>query len=278
MSIADKVGVCLSLADTTGPCRYPDKLDEAMQYLGLDMIRTRAPQAGADSWRIYKAVAGYGYRFLFTHRAGRDPIAEVRDIQELNHLYPGCVIAYEGPNEPDLNPVTFAGVTDKRRVGSSWTGKAALALMQAQRNALRQVSALNKVQVVAFNDWMQAEQGSSTNLANSHIYPNNKVLVDYLPDFESKVALHGRGQGVITEWGYHNAVGEHQTSAGISEAQAAKNYPADVSAILVNKKIKYAFIYCGVDGYGTGEFNRFGLFRSDWTPKPAAKALYNMKQ
>jgi hypothetical protein len=278
LSIADKIGVCLTLADTTSPCRYPDKVDEAMQYLGLDMIRTRAPQLGADSWRIYKAVAAYGYRFVFTHRAGQDPTTEVAALAEINHLYPGCVIGYEGPNEPDLNPVTFLGITDKRRVGTTWTGKAALALMQAQHIALRKVSALNKVQIIAFNDWMQAEQGSITNLANSHIYPNNQVLVDRLRGFEKQVARHGRGQGVITEWGYHNAIGSHQTAAGISEAQAAKNYPADISTILVNKKVRYAFIYCGVDGYGTGEFNRFGLFRSDWTPKPAAKALHSMKQ
>jgi len=278
MSVADKIGVCLPLADTTGPCRYTDKVDAAMRYLGLDMIRTRAPQMGADSWRYYKAVAAYGYRFLFTHRPGRDPTLEVRDIAEFNRLFPGSVVAYEGPNEPDLNPVTYGGMTDTRRVGSTWTGKAALALMQAQRVALRNVPALNSVRIVAFNDWMQASQNPFTNLANSHIYPNNQVLVDRLPGFEKLVAQHGRGQGVITEWGYHNKIGAKQTSAGISEAQAARNYPADISAILVNPKILYAFIYCGVDGYGTGEFDRFGLFRSDWTPKPAADALSRMRQ
>lgn len=278
MSIADKIGLCLPLADTTGPCRYPDKIDMAMRFLGLDMIRTRAPQVGADSWRIYKAVAAYGYRFLFTHRPSRDPTIEVADIAELHRLYPGCVIGYEGPNEPDLNPVTFGGMTDKRRVGSAWTGSAALALMKSQGSELRRRGELNAVRLVAFNDWMQAEQGPYTNLANSHIYPNNQVLVDRLPSFEKLVDRHRKGQGVISEWGYHNQVGSKQAAAGISEEQAARNYPADITMILAAKRVRWAFIYSGIDGYGTGEFNRFGLFRSDWTPKPAANAISKMKQ
>ncbi len=278
MSIADKIGLCLPLADTTGPCRMPEKVAYAMDYLGLDMIRTRAPQQGADSWRIYKAVAAYGYRFLFTHRLNRDPAIEAADIAAFNQLFPGQVLAYEGPNEPDLNPVSFAGMTDTRRVGTTWTGRAALALMQAQRTALRRASALDYVQIVAFNDWMQAEQRPFTNLANTHIYPRAGVLVDYLDRFDLKIARHGRGQGVITEWGYHNVIGSSRTAPGLSEADAARNLVADISAILVRPSLKYAFIYCGVDGYGTGEYDRFGLFRADWKPKPAAIAIARLKQ
>ncbi len=278
MSIADKIGVCLPLADTTGPCRIPDKVAYAMDYLGLDMIRTRAPQQGADSWRIYRAVAAYGYRFLFTHRANRDPMAEVADIAAFEQLFPGQVLAYEGPNEPDLNPVTFAGMTDRRRVGTTWVGPAALALMQAQRTALRRRSSLNHVQIVAFNDWMQTEQKPFTNLANSHIYPRDGVLVDRIAGFDAQVARHGRGQGVITEWGYHNVIGSSRTAPGISEADAARNLVADISTVLVRPTVKYAFIYNGVDGYGTSEYDRFGLFRSDWTPKPAATAIARLKQ
>ena len=188
MSIADKIGVCLTLADTTGPCRYTDKLAAAMSYLGLDMIRTRAPQYGADSWRFYQAVAAHGYRFLFTHRPGRDPGIETNDIAAFHDLYPSCVVGYEGPNEPDLNPVTYGGFTDPRRSGPTWTGSAALSLMHAQRDLLRRFSQLNYVQIVAFNDWMQAQQSPFTNLANSHIYPNNQVLFDRLPGFEKLVA------------------------------------------------------------------------------------------
>jgi hypothetical protein len=29
------------------------------------------------------------------------------------------VVGYEGPNEPDLNTVTFGGMTDARRKGST---------------------------------------------------------------------------------------------------------------------------------------------------------------
>jgi hypothetical protein len=278
MPIADKIGLCLPIADTTGPCRFPDRVAYAMDYLGLDMIRTRAPQQGADSWRIYKAVATYGYRFLFTHRPNRDPRIEVADIAEFHRLFPGQVVAYEGPNEPDLNPVTFAGLTDKRRVGSTWTGPAALALMQAQRAELRKIAALNNVKIVAFNDWMHAEQKPFTNLANSHIYPRNGVLIDRLASFDALVARHGRNQGIITEWGYHNVIGASQTAPGISEADAARNLVADISAILVRPTIRHAFIYSGVDGYGSGEFARFGVFRSDWTPKPAAVAIARLKQ
>jgi hypothetical protein len=278
MAVADKIGVCLPIQDTTGPCRFPDKVQAAMRFLGLDMIRTRAPQQGVDSWRNYKAVAAYGFRFVFTHRVNRDPAAEVVDLTEFNRLFPGQIIGYEGPNEPDLNPVTFAGITDQRRVGYSWTGRAALALMAAQRTELRKVPALNAVKLVAFNDWMQAEQKPYSSLANSHIYPRNGVLIDRLAAYDALVATHGRGQGMITEWGYHNVIGASQTAPGISESDAARNYIADISVILTRPTISQAFIYNGVDGYGGGEFNRFGLFRSDWTPKPAATAISKLRQ
>lgn len=270
----DKIGVALGSPDTTGPMGNTGKLIEALHYLGVKMVRVRAPILGTDSYRrIYTPLATAGFKFVFTHASNREPSAEVAAMKALDVIAPGCVIGYEGPNEPDLNPVTFAGVRDARlgvRIGE---GYAALALQGAQWRELRKVWTSKQVPMLAFNDWMHKQQAPMASLANSHIYPNGTSIGPAMARFERLVTAIGKAQGVITEWGYHNLIGSKRAAAGVTPAQAAANYTADIPLLVNNPRVKWAFTFTLVDGYGTDEQSRFGLFNSDWTRKPAADAV-----
>lgn len=270
----DKIGVALGTPDTTGALGNRAKLIAALRYLGVKMVRTRAPVLGTDSYRrIHVPLAKAGFRFVFVHAPGRELASEVAAMQALALIAPGCIIGYEGPNEPDLNPVTFGGFTDKRLGTRTGAGKGAMALQTAQVTALRKVWPANQVAMIAFNDWMHPQQYSVADYANSHIYPSGTTLAPRMAAFHKLVTSMGRPQGVISEWGYHNAVGSRVTAAGVSQAQAAKNYAADITLLVKDRSVKWAFAYTLVDYPGNKEFNRFGLFNSDWTPKPAAMAF-----
>lgn len=264
-----KIGVCLQ-PDTTGPMQHIDKAIAALRYVGVDTARIRAPIIGSDSYRrIYQPLAKAGFRFLFTHAPGKDPVAEVAAMASIGA---GSVIGYEGPNEPDLNPVTFDGVKDPRRIGDAWPRPyAALTLMRAQRNALRDNPAFDHTTVVAFNDWYQREQKPFTSVANAHIYPAGKTLRDMASTVAARVAAHGRGKIWITEWGYTNGTGT--AFREVTEAEQAARLAADIAWINGRKSVERAFIYTLVDYPGNSEYSRFGLFNEDWSPKPAAEAV-----
>lgn len=276
-TIRDKMGVCIQ-PDTTGPMQQIDKAIAAIRHLGLDTVRIRAPIVGSDSYnRIYKPLANAGLRFLFTHAPGKDPANEVAALATIDAIRRGCVIGYEGPNEPDLNPVTFNGVTDVRRTnGVPYPPpQAAIALMQAQRNALRANLAFANTRVVAFNDWYQVEQRNFTSTSNSHIYPTTgKTLASYESYINALARNQGSGKIVVSELGYTNGTGSAFNE--VSEAHQAANITTDIIYAMGRAEIERAYIYDLVDGPTTSEGDRFGLFRHDWTPKPAADAIYNL--
>jgi hypothetical protein len=271
----DKIGVALGSPDTTGPMGNQSKLLEALRYLGVTMVRVRAPILGTDSYRrIHTPLAIAGFKFVFTHAPDRDPVTEVAAMKALEAIMPGCVIGYEGPNEPDLNPVTFAGITDPRLGVRTGNGYAALALQRAQWSELRKVWPAKRVPMLAFNDWMHRQQSPMADLANSHIYPSGTAIAPRMAGFGHLVTAIGKPQGVITEWGYHNLIGSKRAAVGITLTQAATNYTADIPTLVNDPKVRWAFAFTLVDGYNkTSEQSNFGLFNSDWTPKPAAHAM-----
>jgi hypothetical protein len=271
--IRDRIGVCFQ-PDTTGPLQQIDKADAAMRYMGLQSIRIRAPKVGADSWRrIYLPLGKKGYRFVFTHAFGRDPAEEVADLVQFAQAFPGQIIGYEGPNEPDLNPVTFNGMTDKRLGARTGDAPAAIALQQAMFRQLRERFTAKQVKMIAFNDWMQAQQRDCANFANTHIYPGaGKTLTDSAAAITRTARALGKGDIVITEFGYTDKPG--RVFSDVTPKQAAKNIGKDIGFVMSRNDIARAFIYTIVDHYSqTDEFSNFGLFESDWTPKPSAAAI-----
>jgi hypothetical protein len=250
--------------------QHIDKAIAALRYVGVDTVRIRAPIVGSDSYRrIYAPLAKAGFRFLFTHAPGKDPKAEVVAMATIGA---SSVIGHEGPNEPDLNTVTFGGITDARRRGSTWAkADAALALMRAQRDALRADPAFAHTTIVAFNDWFQKQQKPFTSVANAHIYPAGKTLRDMAATVAARVKAHGRGKIWLTEWGYTNGAGT--AFREVSEEDQAARLAGDIAWINGRKDIARAFIYTLVDYPGDNEYSRFGLFNEDWSPKPAAEAV-----
>lgn len=270
MTPRDKIGVCI-LRDTTGNLVNTAKVDAAMKYMGLSMFRIRAPLYGADSWkRIYLPLAKLGYRFLFTYDPDQTVAAQVAAAKKLWDLYPGCIIGFEGPNEPDLNPIS----PDARLGVRSGKGTGALAVMKDLLAKQRTNWTPAQTIAVAFNDCMQKEQYPFAGYANSHIYPNGTNILPRLPAFRALVKGMGRPQGVITEWGYHNLIGSKQAVPGIIEAQAAANLAADIPALVADPLVKMAFIEMLCDGPSAAkELDHFGLVRWDWSYKPAADAV-----
>jgi hypothetical protein len=136
---------------------------------------------------------------------------------------------------------------------------------------LRADPAFAHTTIVAFNDWFQKQQKPFTSVANVHIYPAGKTLRDKASTVAARVKAHGRGKIWLTEWGYTNGAGT--AFREVSEEDQAARLVGDIAWINGRKDIERAFIYTLVDYPGDGEYNQFGLFNEDWSPKPAAEAV-----
>ena len=272
--LRDKMGVVFQV-DTTGPLQRIEKAIEAMRYLGFDTLRIRAPRIGADSWnRIYVPLGTAGLRFHFVHAPGREPAEEVADLVSFAARFPGQIIGYEGPNEPDLDPVTFGGATDTRLGARTGNAPAALALQEAMYTQLRAHFTAQQIPMLAFNDWMHAEQSPFSDYANTHVYPNaGNTLSDHASGLDELLAAHGKGKLVVTEVGYTDVDGP--VHSHVTPEQEALNVIEDMDTVMARADIVRAFFYSVVDYPNpTDEFSNFGLFESDWTPKPSAEAIH----
>ena len=272
---ADKLSVQIHIQDTgaDSPYRDVDRVAASMQYLGISHFRCAAPQVGKDSYRKFVAMASMGMTAHFTTRD--DPVKEIGAL--IAYAAQGGTIAtWEGPNEPDLNPVSYAGFSDKRLAVRNGSGAGLIAYINAMHAAVIAHRAdLPDLHIVNSNDWMQAQQKGFGSYANSHIYPNGNELADRLPAFRALVKASGHGQGFITECGWSTAVGTKGASNGVTEQAQADHIVKAITAAQADPKVALLSIYDLFDYSDTTpqNINHFGLFRADGTPKPVADAV-----
>jgi hypothetical protein len=274
-SLVDSLGVQVLLR--TFPSAYHDwdRVHACLKYIGLRHLRAGAPQRGTAGYLLTEKAAAAGYRFTFTMRHNRDFRLEMADLERFARDHPNCIEAVEGPNEIDHQPVSFGGIVDTK-AQAQLNPAAAIAYQAALYKAIKGSSVLRGVSVIAFSDFAQHQQ--MADFSNTHVYPRNgKTFSSRLSGMHARMDVAGRPI-IITETGF-NSLPTAVPFAGTDEAAQAK-LVADLVTSLPHAGIRRAFIFELIDAYPPTEKmdTHFGLFRYNYTPKPAAETLRAMVQ
>lgn len=241
---------------------------------GVRKMRCREPYSGTAGWNTYIALARAGVRFCFTLSV-REPARSIADLRMFMQTVPGSIWAIEYPNEPDLNPVTYKGTTDRRLGFRTGAAPALMAYITDMHRLIRADTTLRQVPPIASNDYMQAQQKPHAHFANSHIYPRPTAIpADVVDGFDNKVKTGGYTAGVVTEWGrttggtIYNA-----TSPPVTLSQQATLLGADLEAAIADPRINTLSFYELFSWPGTSEMDNFGLFNADLTPRPVVRVI-----
>lgn len=248
------------------------KIVEALDYLGIKRVRDTFVPWGRDR---YLALAKAGVRFnVFLGREKPIPdfLALVKDVQA---QVPGSVVSLEGGNESNFWPLTFNGRTD---LNASVEAQAALYQAVKADPALKALPVAN----LTLGAWgadghrLLGDMRDRCDFANVHIYFGGGG-----PPVSAFGYALGLGQipaagkpSVITETGYPTSHADGQL--GVDETTQAKQSLSLVMRAALNG-IRQTYFYELVDQKPDPERldreRNFGLFRMDWSAKPAASAL-----
>lgn len=242
---------------------------------GVRKMRCREPFSGTAGWKAYVGLAQAGVKFCFTLTGSRPIATSISDLKRFMTVVPGSFFAVEFPNEPDLNPITYNGMTDVRKGFRTGNAPALMAFIKDFRAAFRADPTFNAVGLVASNDFMQVEQAPYSNYPNTHIYPwPGTNVYDRISGFGQKIASAGKTSGIITEWGRTTGGSStNRTAPPVSLEDQAKLLSKDVAAALAQSYVNSISIYELFCWTGTSEIANFGLFNADLTPRPAVAAI-----
>ena len=264
----DSLGVNIPLGQI-GSARA-QAVTDAVNWLGLHNVRSPLADSlllgGSAADRL--AQAGIHVDVLLgTQRPLDETMANVAQFAA---DHPGAVIALEGPNEINLWPVTYNGLTGV---------DAATAFLNA---AATQAAAIPALADAAIYDLtgaptVAAVMGDSATYANIHPYAQNGDQ-----PFEMLAARIGQrlvpDKGmVITEAGYSTLTGSDAWE-GVNQLTQAKltlNLIADATVLGVSQTYLYQLFDASGAAANTID-GTLGLFDANLQPKLAATALHNL--
>lgn len=267
------------------PGHYPysgtEKVADAMAYVG---VRTLRDHINVSTLSIFERLAARGVRFdLLLHpKVGVDDFVGL--ARALARSHPGSIAALEGPNEVDKWPVAFRGLEGFR---------AAAELQKALRARARAEPELAGVPIYNLtvsgisrrNSDALGDLSAHADYANVHPYYRagqqswGHSLRDpryTLSAYMTAARWTASGRPVVlTETGSTTAPG---SAIGVTEAVQARQILNSLFAAAAHGA-SAVYIYELVDSHNDGPDDvesHYGLYRYDWTPKPAAHALHNL--
>lgn len=253
--------------DTASLCR-------AIRYLGLETIRDGVPNLDDPALAAaYHQVASSGIRFDFVIHGG----GEVALTQELARLrrfveaHPTAIAAIEGPNEINYWPISYRGITNTYAAAVAvtkdlWAGAKADPYLRgvpiyAPTLAVDRSGELKLGDLSAYVDY-----------GNAHVYAagGTNIWTNDMPYWLPVQARPTPGKPmVVTETGYT------MDGVNVDETVGAKYILNTLFGNALNG-IAMTYIFELVDMDPHRFDGRLGLFRSDWSPKPAATTLHNL--
>jgi len=263
----DSIGVNAHIEYTDSRYANLAQVSAALKYIGVDHVRDSAPWHGNQGQAGYGLLAETGIKFeVFFNRTL--PI-QIDELSTLVTRHQGAVDLVEGPNEVNNFHVSYLGQT-----GTA----GAQAYQAALYDAVKGRPELASIPALLFTDY--PDHPGKADLGNLHSYPRRgaqpaATLAHDLGD-ELKVAP---GLPVYcTEAGYTTLV-EEPHGEGAPEpivADLIANLLFDAFA----SGIKRTYIYELLDEFEDPQHKdmqkHFGLFHTDYSPKPSALFLHNL--
>ncbi len=273
--VIDSFGIDTHIDYTDGKYSNIAEVVKALGYLGLDTVRDHAPTPASDPYGQGHLgdAADAGVKFVFV--SGRDdtPATVVQRLHAFVEAHPGSIVGIEGPNEVNNWPVAYKGLSGEA---------AALAYQKDLFNAVNADPLLKDIPVLGFTGYTVASANDYTTI---HTYAKEgDQPFSWLSRESGDQMQADPGKPLtITEIGYHTSLTADTNGGweGVDETTQAK--------LLLNTLMDGAFlgsegtfIYQLLDAYsdpqGSDQEKHFGLFRLDYTPKPAATAIHNLTE
>ncbi len=252
---------------------------KALEYLNIDEVRSIPPFDWSlpDFEPLLKA--GVEFNFLYPDYSVNDLTATLDMIAKVDSLYPGSVSAIEGLNEANTWPGNFNG---DKSIGAQ------VAFQKRMFDAIQAHPTLNDVPVYnlslggASPEFTRSlgNMSGSADYGNAHVYFGNasppQDTLDYIDPW---IWVNSPGQPrVITETGF---ITIPNNSAHVDETTQAKytlDLLMDVTAAGIEKTYLYELLDQHNNPSGSNVEDHYGLFRYDYSPKPAATAIHNLNQ
>ncbi len=273
--VIDSFGIDTHIDYTDGKYANIAEVVEALDYLGLDTVRDHAPTPASDPYGQGHLgdAADAGVKFVFV--SGRDdtPATVVQRLHAFVEAHPGSIVGIEGPNEVNNWPVSYKGLSGEA---------AALAYQKDLFNAVNADPLLKDIPVLGFTGYTVASSNDYTTI-HTYAKEGDQPFTWLQRESGSQMSADPGKPLTITEIGYHTSLTADTNGGweGVDETTQAK--------LLLNTLMdgaflgsKGTFIYQLLDAYsdpgGADQEKHFGLFRLDYSPKPAATAIHNLTE
>ncbi|MBW4024134.1 MAG: hypothetical protein HIU92_13580 [Proteobacteria bacterium] len=266
------LGVNTHMNYTDGTYADYDSVIADLNYLGIRRVRDAMPDPyGGIPYMNYMtaldAAATAGIRFDFI-TSPRLPLSTSLDqIAAVERLHPGAVIAVEGPNETNNNPVSYHG-----RHGEA----AALAYQRDLYRAIHGSRGLHHIAVYYYTGLDTATKLTGlADFANCHPYssagqqPARRIAAEFAKQFTMAPPY----PKVITEAGYFDVPSAPNGVDNTTQAKNTLNLYMDAFA----QGAAITYVYQLVSAYtDQGSDTQSGMFNIDHSPKPVATAVHNL--
>lgn len=276
-AFVDSVGVNIHSTFLDTPYTRLDRVLEALDSLGVRHVRDGllppSTEPGLKSWQqfYFSQLAAHRIDADLILGSPGDGVTSVPGlVGELGRLPSGFVGSVEGPNEYDLSG------------RARWPAE----LRAYQRRLYTEVRdrpSLVSLPVLApsfgnpGNAWLPGDLGRWSDASNVHSYPGG--LAPGAAGLRRGLGRRvGSGDASVfaTETGYHNALDDQSGHPPVSERVAGAYIPRlllDSFASGIERTYLYELVDEGPDPRGADRERNFGLFRYDFSPKPAAIAV-----
>ena len=268
----DRIGVVTHVRYSDGAYRDHAGTIEKLRYLGLTRIRDTAPKTASNL--PYKRYLDAGVRFSMSCSPYDEAQADASQVGEVLDRILACfpeargIDFLEGPNEPNNQPITFAGIKDTK---TSFEG--VKRYMVALHTELRRRKVFDAIPLLGVANYPRLEVVSD--MDNEHPYPKNGAQPGPLM---AKI-LTGRSRPVvITEFGYNTGPPSKFPTPVDEYTQALLTLNGLFDAVSLG--CERIYVYELLDEKPDPDFKvpnlHWGVFRYDGTPKIAARALRNL--
>jgi hypothetical protein len=272
----DSLAVNTHVNYTDGAYANVPNVANDLAWLGIHHVRDASPGT-APPFSSYVYLAQRGVKFDFG--VGPDFATAIAQDARLNTAVPGSVVAIEGFNEIDNQPVTYQGLK------GSAAGVAAQRDIYARVHSTPELAGVPVYDLTGFDLKSVDTRANSADYVNQHFYPQNGEQPAYNSNGDrwmgSAIDAVGKFHRpcVLTEFGYFSLPQAGWYMLGVDEPTQAKgvlNGYMDAAAAGVTRIYVYELLDEKPDPENKDNGMHFGLFRNDNSPKRVAYAIHNL--
>lgn len=274
-SFLSNIGVRTAITYDGTPYTNFSSVLTALQYLGINTIRDGVPDPAGAAASGYNQLADAGIKFDCVIPGNGDVqlSIDLANLDTFAQAHPGAIRAIEAPNEVNIWPITYKGITD--------TFAAAVAVTKDLWAGTRSDPLLKNIAIYAptlavdtSGEALLGNLSPYVTYGNAHVYAagGTNAWTNDMPYWLPVQAQPTPGlPTVVTETGYTMAAsGDH-----VDQNVAAK-YTLNTLFDDALHGVAMTYIFELADEPVSFGAPDMGLFNSDWTAKPAATAVHNL--